>query len=106
MAQNIVYKIGPFIVFKGRRSYVVYNTSKEFQQGHTHLYKLKSAKSAARIANNKKVPTRSGLYFLTSLQRISNDKEYIERLENKKQEIIANANIKEVGKNEDEDCVL
>lgn len=97
MAQQIVYRCGSIIVFKGHRTYVVYNTRKEFDTGHTHLYKLKSAKSAARIASKKKVPTRSGLYFLTSLQRISDDKDYIERLERKKREIILNAQIMSKG---------
>ena len=97
MGQQVVYRKGSIIVFKGRRTYVVYNTSKKFEEGHTHLYKLKSAKSAARIAESKKVPTRSGLYFLTSLQRISDDKDYIQRLENKKMEIILNAQIMSKG---------
>ena len=84
MTQDVLYRRGSIIVFKARHGYVVHNTRKEFAEGHTHFVKLHSAKSAARMAHEKTIPNAGGFYFLTSLQRISTDENYIRRINERK----------------------
>ena len=74
---RLFYNKGNFIILAVRRGYVVYNTEKEFNKGHTHLRNFKSAKNAIYFVINKNIPKESGLYFLTSLLRISSDEAYI-----------------------------
>ena len=90
MANQKVYGKYNFIVFKGRNGYIVYNKRKKFEHGHTHLYSLKSCKDAIEFVARRTVPHRAtSVYFITSLQRLSDDKYYIEELEEFKQNLIS-----------------
>jgi hypothetical protein len=62
------------------------NGNKVFEQGHTHLRSYKSSICAVEYAMKQKMPkTGADIYFLTSLQRLSDDQEYIDKLEELKQ---------------------
>ena len=87
LTQDVLYRRGTIIVFKARHGYVVHNTKKDFEKGHTHFVKLHSAKSAARMAQEKTIPNAGGFYFLTSLQRISTDENYIRRIDERKKKL-------------------
>lgn len=82
---NLVYRKYDFVVFRGRNGYIVYNTKKEFNQGHTHLKQMKSCKDIIEFAQRKVIPEGSSPYFITSLMRISDDEKFINRLEHLKQ---------------------
>lgn len=82
---NQIYKKNEYIIipfYKGRKQeFMVVNTKKEFQNGHTHLKSFKMAKYLINLARFKKINSSLRPYLLTSLKRISNDKSYIERIE-------------------------
>lgn len=76
----VLYEKQNFIITTARGGYVVYNKEKPFEDGHTHLKKFSSCKSAIYLALNKQIPKGNNVYFLDSLIRISTDKNYINRL--------------------------
>jgi len=66
---------------KGSNAYIVYNTLLPFDKGHTHLSNYNTAKFVIGMAINKLVPsTRINIYLVDSIIRISDDKNYIDRL--------------------------
>ena len=77
---NKVYEKKEFIIFKVKQGYVAYNTKKIFQEGHTHLKHFEAAKTAIDLVINKKVPRSKDGYYLTSLMRLSENEEYIEKI--------------------------
>lgn len=77
---NKIYEKKEFIVFQVKKGYVVYNTRKSFEEGHTHLKHFEAAKTAIDLAINKKIPRSKYGYYLTSLIRISDDGYYIDKL--------------------------
>jgi len=71
----------PFIVFYCGTGYVAQNTLKPFETGHTHLKSFKACLDAINFVTSKKIPNRTGLYYLISLKRLSNDIDYIKRID-------------------------
>ncbi|HBF0312723.1 hypothetical protein KWW45_11325 [Clostridioides difficile] len=80
MKSNKIYERKEYIIIKVRNGYIVYNTNKIFEEGHTHLKCYNAAKTAIDLAIKKKIPRSHSLYFLTSLIRISNDINYIKNI--------------------------
>jgi len=76
-----IYSKEGFIIFPVKIGYVIHNTAKEFESGHTHLKSLEACKCAIDLCIYKKVPRSNSIYFLTSLLRIANDKKYVAELE-------------------------
>lgn len=70
-----------YIVFKSRTGWVAYNTNKQFEEGHTHLCSLQSAKDAIRFCIEGRVPMKADVYYLTSLQRLTKNTNYYNRLQ-------------------------
>lgn len=64
--------------------YIVHNTKKDFEIGHTHINNYKTAKYVAYLALYKRMPKNNHLsdYLITSVIRISDDKSYILKMEN------------------------
>lgn len=62
--------------------YIVHNTSKEFEVGHTHISNYKTAKYVAYLVAYNKIPKRGHLsdYLYESIYRLSKNREYIKRL--------------------------
>ena len=59
--------------------YIVHNTHKDFELGHTHINNYKTARYVAYLALYKKMPKNNHLstYLIQSVIRISDDKKYI-----------------------------
>jgi hypothetical protein len=81
----VIYRKGEFIILKVSEGFIVYNTKKEWENGHSHLKSLKAAKTAINLVQKGKLPRSRGFYYLTTLQRISTEEKYIERIEQLKQ---------------------
>ena len=81
----VIYRKDEFIILKVSEGFIVYNTKKEWENGHGHLKSLKAAKTAINLVQKGKLPRSRGFYYLTTLQRISTEEEYIERIEQLKQ---------------------
>lgn len=77
---NKIYEKKNFIIFQVKEGFVIYNTKKSFQEGHTHLKHFEAAKTAVDLVINKKVPKSTDLYYLSSLIRISDDEKYIKQV--------------------------
>ena len=60
---NKIYEKKGFIIFQVKEGYVVYNTKKDFQEGHTHLKHFEAAKTAIDLVINKKVP-KAQMYII------------------------------------------
>ena len=77
---NKIYEKKEFMIFQVKEGYIVYNTKKSFQEGHTHLKHFEAAKTAIDLVLNKKVPKSTDGYYLTSLIRLSDDESYINKI--------------------------
>ncbi|HSQ89061.1 MAG TPA: hypothetical protein VLM92_09615 [Romboutsia sp.] len=77
---NKIYEKKEFIIFQVKEGYVVYNTRKDFQEGHTHLKNFEAAKTAVNLVINKKIPKSTDGYYLSSLIRLSDDDNYINKI--------------------------
>lgn len=82
---NKIYRSREYIIFKVRNGYVVQNTKKKFENGHTHVKNYNLAKKLIKWSKNNEVPETKNTYILESLNRISNDYKYKERLKNEKE---------------------
>lgn len=76
-----VYSRKEYIILAVKKGYVVYNTSKEFEMGHSHIYGFDVAKTVIDNCIRKKMPKTRNLYLLSSHVRISNDDKYIRLVE-------------------------
>lgn len=79
---NKIYERKEFIIFQVKEGYIVYNTKKEFEGGHTHLKHFEAAKTAIDLVINKKIPKSTDGYYLASLIRLSDDDNYINKINN------------------------
>lgn len=77
---NCIYYRKEFVIIEALEGFVVYNTKKPFKKGHTHLNNFNAAVSAVKLAEHRELPRNRSKYFIDSLVRISQDKEYIEKL--------------------------
>jgi len=84
---NIIYTKNEYIIIKEHNDHIVYNTNKKWNNGHTHIVNKsgkgnskKSAIDAITFVINKKIPKDATFRYLKSLTRISNDDEYINKI--------------------------
>lgn len=76
-----VYKKAYFNVYSDYNGeYIIHNTKKDFQDGHTHIREFGTARYLVDLALHKSVPNRHLNYFIESLIRISTDSDYINEL--------------------------
>lgn len=78
---NQIYRKKIYVIFAVRDGYIVYNTSKMFEEGHTHISNINTAKYILNLSLYQKVPKRMSDYLLKSLIRISKDPNYIKKIE-------------------------
>ena len=84
----VIYRRRNYIIIKTKKkSYIVINKKKSFKQGHTHTKDFKYSKSLIDLAIRKKLPRKANKKVITSLIRISDDKNYIKNLEEYRKEI-------------------
>ena len=75
-----VYQKDKFAVQKVRDGYIVWNTEKEFKEGHTHISDFDTAKRLISLSIHKEVPRSLSRYLRVSLMRLSNDADYTARI--------------------------
>lgn len=76
-----VYKKKEYSVYRVKNGFIVHNTNKKFEDGHTHLKSWNMAKTIIDNVLKKKRPKTNDLYILRSHIRISDDNEYKEYIE-------------------------
>ena len=64
-----------------KRGYIVYNTKKNFKNGHTHIQSFDMAKTIIDNNIRKKRPKTNSIYLIESHIRVTNDSKYKKMLE-------------------------
>lgn len=77
---NQVYSKQIYNIYRVSNGYIVHNTVKDFQAGHTHLNSFKSAKYLIDLALHRSIPYHLDRYRLISLSRITEDDSYKEKI--------------------------
>lgn len=77
---NRVYKKRHYNLYQFGNEYIIHNTRKDFNVGHTHINNYKTAVFLIDLSLHKSIPRHICNYFLESLCRISDDKKYIQKL--------------------------
>ena len=82
-----IFQRKEYSIYKCSDGYVVHNTNKEFENGHTHIHNYNKAKSIIDLAVRKKMPNTPRKWEIECLLRIVKDKKYKERLRSLLEEI-------------------
>ena len=69
-----------YVIDRAGKGFIVINTSKPFERGHTHLKSLKMAKTIVCNVKNNKMPKTRNHYLLISHIRLSSDDGYIGKI--------------------------
>ena len=77
---NRVYKKRHYNLYQFGNEYIIHNTRKDFNVGHTHINNYKTAVFLIDLSLHKSIPRHICNYFLESLCRISDDKKYTQKL--------------------------
>ena len=76
----MIYYKDDFVIFSVNNGFIVYNMKKKWKGGHTHI---KTERMARAIVNNvvqKQLPKTRNFYLLESHIRVSNDYDYIRKI--------------------------
>lgn len=77
---NQIYSKEGIVIFRAGDEFIVHNTHKKFEEGHTHLKNFKASKAAINHVIRGTIP-RCGKYYLESLKRLSTDENYRRRID-------------------------
>lgn len=80
-----IYEYKEFVILKVKHDkkigFIVYNTNKEWENGHTHLNSRTISEIVIKNVAQKRKPKTNNLYVLRSHARVSNDEKYIKFIE-------------------------
>lgn len=76
-----VFSKNRFKIYKSFNGYVVHNSSKPFEIGHTHIENFDTAKYLVYLSDRRIVPDKLQRYLMISLIRLSNSVDYTNKLE-------------------------
>ena len=76
-----IYEREGYIILRVKRGYIVYNTKKNFKNGHTHIQSFDMAKTIIDNNIRKKRPKTNSIYLIESHIRVTNDSKYKKMLE-------------------------
>ena len=76
-----IYEREGYIILRVKRGYIVYNTKKNFKNGHTHIQSFEMAKTIIDNNIRKKRPKTNSIYLIESHIRVTNDSKYKKMLE-------------------------
>lgn len=71
-----IYERKEYIILKVKKGYIVYNTKKEFENGHTHIQSFEMSKTIIDNSIRKKRPKTNNIYLIESHIRVTNDSKY------------------------------
>ena len=78
---NQVDQIGEYKIYRSGHEFIIHNSKYPFKQAHTHGIKsLDKARYIIRCVRKNRLPGDLGVYLLISLTRISDDKDYITKV--------------------------
>ena len=76
-----IYEREGYIILRVKRGYIVYNTKKNFKNGHTHIQSFDMAKTIIDNNIRKKSPKINSIYLIESHIRVTNDSKYKKMLQ-------------------------
>lgn len=76
-----IYEREGYIILRMKRGYIVYNTKKSFENGHTHIQSFEIAKTIIDNNIRKKRPKTNSIYLIESHIRVTNDSKYKKMLQ-------------------------
>ena len=76
-----IYEREGYIILRVKRGYIVYNTKKNFKNGHTHIQSFDMAQTIIDNNIRKKRPKTNSIYLIESHIRVTNDSKYKKMLE-------------------------
>lgn len=68
---KLLFKKQKFIVLKARGGFIVYNSAKLWENGHTHVQTLKICRTIIDLALSEKIPRSNDIWLLESILRIT-----------------------------------
>ena len=71
-----IYERKEYIILRVKNGYIVYNTKKNFENGHTHLQSFEMSKTIIDNIIRKKRPKTNNIYLIESHIRVTNDSKY------------------------------
>lgn len=80
---KLIYKNRYMNIYSNMHNgFIVHNTKKDFEKGHTHINNFNTAKYVTYMALYKRLPKSGHLsnYLIESVIRISDDNEYINKM--------------------------
>lgn len=75
-----IYQRKEYVIYQVKHGYIVHNTKKHFEEGHTHIHNYNKAKSIIDLAVRKKMPNTPRKWEIECLLRIVKDEKYKEEL--------------------------
>ena len=78
----ILYCRQEYIIFQQGTGLIIYNTKKNFKNGHTHINSYNVAKTVINNVIKKKIPKTRSKYLLESHIRVSDDECYCKKIQN------------------------
>lgn len=84
---NQVYQRGDYKVYSIDEEFIVHNTKKDFQEGHTHIRNFNACKKIIACCIEHKLPHDLPRYLLISIARVATgefQQKALELIENKK----------------------
>jgi hypothetical protein len=75
-----IYQNPEFKIYKAGGDYIIHNTHKKFKEGHTHVKRYDICMVMIKLIEKKQIPKSKSKYFIESLIRISDDRNYIDKI--------------------------
>lgn len=76
-----VYQEGSYKIYRAGHNYIVHNAQYEFKDKHSHVHDFQIAKKLIHCVSHQIIPRSFNFYLLTSLTRISDNEDYIKKVE-------------------------
>lgn len=75
-----IFQRKEYSIYRCSDGFVVHNTNKKFENGHTHIHNYNKAKSIIDLTVRKKMPNTPRKWEIECLLRIVKDEKYKEKL--------------------------
>lgn len=81
-ALNVVFRKRYFNIYSvNNTEFIVHNSKLDFNSHHTHIRRFTTAKYILNMSLHKTIPKRLCNYHIISLIRLTDDEDYIKKLE-------------------------
>ena len=75
-----IFQRKEYSIYKASDGYIVHNTNKPFEKGHTHVHSFNKAKSIVDLCIRKKLPNTPRAWEIESLMRLTRNNAYYNKL--------------------------